>query len=204
MEAENTRFVLIRHAQTKWNVLKLMQGREDSPLTRKGKDEARVWGKALKSQAIDRIVASPLNRAVETALLINETLGLPLSQETGFMEQSWGRWEGMTLEEIKAESPVILESMVSRGWDFKPPGGESRLQVLARCTQAMQSIHEKWPGQTILIVAHTGVIKCITYHILGRAFLPSEPACLMRNRAHIVRFGEGGLEMEALNAISPG
>ena len=201
MEAETTRFILVRHAQTKWNELKLIQGRSDSPLTQEGIQAARAWGKVLEEHNPDRIISSPLNRAVDTALCINESLDLPVNQNVNFIEQSWGRWEGKTLAQVKTESPVILKSMVERGWEFSPPEGESRLDVMDRCTRALQALHQRWTGQTLIVVAHRGVIACITYHILGRAFLPSEPSCLKKGYAQILRYGPAGLEMEALNGI---
>ncbi|SHK05866.1 probable phosphoglycerate mutase [Desulfatibacillum alkenivorans DSM 16219] len=201
-KAETTRFILVRHAQTKWNQMKLIQGMTDSPLTPEGVQAARSWGAILKEYSPDRMICSPLNRAVDTAVYINEALDLPLSQDVGFLEQSWGRWEGKTLAEIKEESPVILQSMVDLGWEFSPPGGESRISVMKRCIKALQRLHEKWTGQTIIIVAHRGVIACIMYHLLGRAFLPSEPSVLKKGYAQILTCDGAGLTIEALNGVA--
>ena len=71
-----TRFGLIRHAQTLWNLEKKIQGHSDSPLTAAGERQAARWGQLLKPCAWDRIIASDAGRAHQTAKLINDILNV--------------------------------------------------------------------------------------------------------------------------------
>ena len=69
-----TWFGLIRHAQTRWNREKRIQGLSDSPLTADGESQAARWGQLLAPFAWDRIIASNTGRALKTAKIINDGL----------------------------------------------------------------------------------------------------------------------------------
>lgn len=183
-----TVFGLLRHGQTVWNLEKRIQGSGNSALTREGIDNCRRWARHLSTAepVWHRIISSPLQRARETASLLNEELGLPLHLEDGIREQDWGAWEGQTLEAIKQRWPRNWEQLLASGWDFRPPDGESRREVLARAQQALRECSTRWPGENLLIVTHLGIIKTLLYAIENRAFLPREPKIVHRNRFHTV------------------
>ena len=170
-----TSFGLIRHATTQWNEKKLIQGQQDSPLSLAGQQMATDWGRRLASFSWQRIICSDLGRTRETTELINQTLKLSIHPDKRLREQDWGEWSGISLAEVKKKHKELLQSMVRSGWSFQPPGGESRKQVLRRSLAAMQEAHTSWPGESILIVCHEGVIKCLLYHLTERKFLPEEP-----------------------------
>lgn len=196
-----TRFILLRHARTAWNEQKRIQGRADSPLTEESEDSALRWGDVLAGRGIDRIISSPLERASATAGLINSILRIPLTEDTRLIEQDWGEWTGLTLKEVKTNSPGAVESMEARGWSFMPPGGEDRLHVLDRSIPALKDVHERFPGRTVLVIAHSGIIKCLVYKALGRKFLPTEPKILEPDCAHVMVMEENNLKVETLNAV---
>ena len=80
----------------------------------------------------------------------------------------------------------LLQNMVRSGWSFQPPGGESRKQVLRRSLAAIYEAHTSWPGESILVVCHEGVIKCLLYHLTKRKFLPDEPPLIKPNHLHLL------------------
>ena len=126
---ENTRFGLIRHAQTVWNREKRIQGQSDSPLSEQGRRQAAAWGHDLKRFAWSRILASDAGRALATAERINASLQVPLTTDARLREQDWGQWEGITIPRIEAEQSPALTAQVNAGWDFCPPQGEDRRSV---------------------------------------------------------------------------
>jgi probable phosphoglycerate mutase len=196
-----TRFGLIRHAQTEWNLEKRIQGHSDSPLTAEGITQTVRWGRVLRQFPWSRILASDTGRAIETAKKINAFLKLPLTTDSRLREQDWGCWAGKTVSEIDAETPGALAAQVNAGWNFCPPGGEDRKGVLKRGQKALIDAAAGWPGDSILVVAHEGVIKSIIYHLCGRKFLPSEPSLIKSYRLHWVVCGRDGLRLEAVNAV---
>lgn len=196
-----TRFGLLRHAETLWNREKRIQGQLDSPLTPAGEIHAAEWGHALNSVSWQRIFTSDSGRAMHTAEIMNVALQVPVSSDPRLREQNWGRWSGKTMAEATAEAVEIMPDYESAGWDFRPPGGESRRDVLDRSMDALQSAAARWPGETILFVAHEGVIKCLIYYISHRRFLPSEPRIIKPYHLHWLLCKDRKLEIELINAI---
>lgn len=196
-----TRFGLIRHAQTVWNLGRMIQGQEDSPLTTKGRTQSRMWGERLAVLSFDRMITSDLGRTVATAELINRVLKVPMEKMTQLRELDWGVWTGRRIRDIRNQIPVELEGMEQAGWQFCPPGGESRRTAWLRCRNALEEASRRWPGETILTVTHQGVIKCLLYGLAHRKFLPQEPGMIKPRHLHWLVAGVTGLEIEQVNAI---
>jgi len=201
-QSNSTRFGLVRHAQTRWNREKKIQGQSDSPLTSDGKIQALRWGQILKQFSWDRILASDIGRAVETAKFINQAINISLQTDSRLREQDWGQWTGKTISQLKTDTPRELDAQVRAGWDFCPPGGEDRRCVLERSQQALREAAAKWPGDEILVVTHEGVVKSLIYHLCGRKYLPGEPAIIKPYQMHWVVQEADGLKIEEINAIA--
>lgn len=196
-----TRYGLIRHAPTDWNEKKIIQGQLDSPLSAAGKIMAAAWGGQLQPFSWQRIICSDLGRARETASRINSHLGLPTLKEQRLREQDWGQWGGLSLMSIRQEHRQYLDKQVQAGWNFRPPGGESRRQVLQRSLAALNEIQETFPGEMILVVCHEGVIKCLVYHLLNRRFMPDEPKIIRNFHMHLLAAEPGIIYLEQLNRL---
>ena len=82
-----------RHGETVWNVENKICGMTDSPLTEKGRQQARELGRKVKESGvhIDEILYSPLSRAADTAKAVAEATGLPARCEPRLREQCFGR-----------------------------------------------------------------------------------------------------------------
>lgn len=185
-----TRFGLIRHAATEWNLAKRIQGRSDLPLCGQGRSEAMAWGETLLGLPWDRLVTSPLSRARETGQLINTCLELPRFTDARLGEQSWGAWEGRKLVWIENRIVTLPPGPATRGWTFCPPGGESRERVWRRSQASLVDLSRQFPGETMLVVVHGGVLKALFYRLYRRAFMPDERRLLKKGRLHWV-FGDG-------------
>ena len=196
-----TRFGLVRHAETFWNREKRIQGQSDSALTDKGKKDADNWGRRLSRFAWDYILMSDSGRAVETAEIINNHLQAPVESDPRLREQDWGRWTGRIITQIETELSSLLQEEQMRGWKFCPPGGEDRLSLWRRSHSALTVAAKRWPGNTILIVTHEGVIKSLIYHLSGRQFLPEEPALLKSHNLHWLVCSNNELRIEEVNAF---
>ena len=89
--------IFIRHGQTEWNMQRRMQGSLNSPLTKKGIFQAKEAAMKLKYHRFDLVVSSPLVRAMETAKIIAEKVGVARIQaDPAFAERHFGILEGMT------------------------------------------------------------------------------------------------------------
>ncbi|MEN8190486.1 MAG: histidine phosphatase family protein [Thermodesulfobacteriota bacterium] len=194
-----TRLSLLRHSITYWNKEHRIQGHADSNLSPEGILLAKQWEVRLREMGFERIVASPLGRVRETVALINSIMDLPVEFDNNLKEQHWGDWQGATLAELKSCHGEELGKQVAAGWDFCPPGGESRHQVYKRSRQAIDRLTTKYPGSHILIVCHEGIIKTLVYHLLGRKFLPGEKKVLDSNQMHRLTVQDATLRIEELN-----
>jgi len=194
-----TTFGLLRHGQTEWNVQKRIQGQQDSSLTEEGVVQARKWGKFLQVQGWTKILASDLGRARETVGHIQTFFDIPSIFNRLLREQDWGIWTGHTIVELENEHGKYLAEQIQKGWDFCPPGGESRNAVYYRTRRALLEAAKYWSGEKVLVVCHEGVLKALVYKLSGRFFLPKEPALLKKAHLHTFSSTHDSLVLEAVN-----
>lgn len=164
----------IRHARTQWNIDKKLQGNTDIDLCHEGVKDAERWAADLTDFKYDRIISSPLKRAVKTAEIIalkNQDL---VEIESDFREQDFGQWEGQNLKSLRKKYPGQIEKQEAEGWNFCPPNGEPRKRVLKRVIKGISRLDRLYEGEKILVVSHSSVMKILIYHILGKDFLPAE------------------------------
>lgn len=174
----STTYHIIRHALTCWNEEKRIQGQTDIPLCEAGLRMALDWKPAIDALHLDGVLTSDLERARRTARIVTEGRDLELVQDARLREQDWGDWVGLTSPQIREQHAEELERMMAHGWQMRLPGGESRTEVLDRARAALLQHAADHPDETHLVVTHQGVIKCLVYDLLGRAYLPTEPAVL--------------------------
>lgn len=156
-----TTVLAVRHGETAWNRETRIQGQLDIPLNPLGQAQARRLAQALEGQGIDAIYASDLLRADETARIVAERLGLAVSSEQGLRERAFGIFEGLTWAEIEERWPAQSERWRRRDPDFGAEGGESLQGFYTRVVTAAQRLVVEHPGQTVLLVAHGGVLDCL-------------------------------------------
>lgn len=174
MNAGRTTFGVIRHARTVWNRERRIQGWSDSPLTPEGERQAELWGAHLQATPWTLILASDTGRALATAHIINRRLGLPIHPEPRLRELDWGRWTGRTVRQLRGEEPDVVAAQECAGWDFRPPGGETRRAQLERSRRALLDAAAERPGSAILVVTHEGVIKSLACFLAGDPTPPTE------------------------------
>jgi broad specificity phosphatase PhoE len=197
-----TVLALLRHGKTLWNEAGRIQGRQDSPLSTTGRKQVHDWGKFLNMYRIDQIIASDLGRVRETvAILQHYCSNAPVEWNSDLREQSWGDWEGKTFSELKQEQPEELITQIGAGWDFRPPAGESRKEVLKRALLVINEALLHFPGKQLLIVCHEGIIKSLIYHLAGRAFLPEEKKLLQKRQLHLLVEMNNSIQLGPLNIL---
>jgi len=194
------KFGLIRHARTRWNLEKKIQGKTNIPLSPEGIKDAHLWGEILSKKKYDLILASPTIRAEQTSRIISHKINVNIEFDRDLREQDFGAWEGKRILDIRKQNPGEIEFQESRGWKFCPPGGESRIRVLKRVFRAMEKAAKSFDEKHVLIVAHNGVIKALIYKILDKAFTPDEKTLLENYHLHELSW-DGKLQIDKLNSI---
>ena len=151
---------LVRHGQTVWNSLGKLQGQKDSPLTVKGIAQAGAVGGllsetlAVEGGAKPKIVASPLGRAWQTAVVVADRLGIAAAEialEPRIAEIGFGDWQGHREADLARDFPELWAERATDKWNFVVPGGESYAMVAARL-QAWRT--ELDSGAPLVAVSH--------------------------------------------------
>jgi broad specificity phosphatase PhoE len=102
---------------------------------------------------------------LETARLIADGTGLTIEPDADLMEIDFGRWEGLTFQEIATRDPLLVERWALGKMDFRFPEGEALEDFWKRVRLAGQRMVEE-PGESVLVVAHGGVIRFLLCHFL--------------------------------------
>lgn len=152
----------VRHGQTDWNFEKKMQGGEsERDLNNTGIEQAKKTAEELKDIKYDIILCSPMNRAKQTAKIINENRNVPIVIDDRIRERKLGKLEGHN----------IIEELEGKIWDYncnyKIPEGEDLEEFQARVLEFLEDAKNKYNDKTILIVAHGGVAKIIKSYLYG-------------------------------------
>jgi probable phosphoglycerate mutase len=153
-----TRLCLVRHGETNWNREKRAQGQLNIPLNVKGLAQAEALAGELARERFDHIYSSDLKRALQTAAPIATALGLPIRRSVALREKSDGLWEGLTFADVARLYPEEHALYRERRRDFVIPGGESLEHFAARISAQLRAIAARHEGETVLIVAHAGVL----------------------------------------------
>lgn len=166
------KLILIRHGETDGQSSIRYYGSTDVDLSEAGRAQMRRVGARLQDQAIDLWVASPLRRSWKAAQLASG--GRRVRIEAGFREIHFGRWEGLTAEEIKASDPVRFEDWQNDVAGFEYPGGEPRQDFRARVAASLAALNASG-ARTAACVLHKGVIREIVRALTGTALERSKP-----------------------------
>lgn len=191
-----TTVVLIRHGRTAWNLEGRIQGHRDIGLSDRGR--ADFAGRRLPERfATFEVHASPLARAVETAHL----LGLEPRLDARLKEMNWGRWEGERRSELRARGGEAVARSEALGADFRPPGGESPRELMARLSDWLKSAAAA-AGSGVVAVTHKGVMRAALALATGWDFRGSAPAKLDWDRLHTFEVEpDGQLRIAELNQL---
>ncbi|WP_373898967.1 histidine phosphatase family protein [Haloimpatiens sp. FM7315] len=155
----HTTLLLIRHGETEWNTLGKFQGCKDINLTEEGIFQATLLNKKIQN-SFDYIYTSPLKRAIDTSNIICANSSLKPEIYTNLREINFGKWEGLTLNEMKKLYPK--EFQVWRNDDKIAPlcGGDLSLKLASlRAKKAILDIIEKHKSKRIVVVTHGGLIR---------------------------------------------
>lgn len=153
-------FYFVRHGHTDWNEAKKIQGSCDIELSEKGVLQAHILADTIKEKAINvsQIYTSPQKRALKTAKIISETLAVPLAIKNDLKEINFGKWEGLTFQEVKSEYPQEYEAWFYNRRYQTPPSGESYQYLMERSIKALCQIEDK---ADVMVVTHSAVIMCL-------------------------------------------
>jgi len=147
-----TRFGLIRHGITAWNIEKRSQGHSHNPLHEEGINQAHLVADRLLGNTWDLIVSSDLLRAKQTAHIIADKLGMAVnSYDARLRELGRGKAEGTTEDERIARWGA--------DWRQLDMGYETSEEGMLRGSECLEELAHAYPGKSILVVSHGAILK---------------------------------------------
>jgi broad specificity phosphatase PhoE len=167
-QKQPARFFLIRHGETAENLRMTYLGTRDEPLTEHGRQQARKVAAALSELPVGMVVSSPLSRAADTAAHIHEACSVELRLDPRLAEGSFGRWEGLTRDEVLKLGSRDSELLARWESDAScsPPGGESIESVQKRILGLVEELARDHAGDSVVLVSHVGPIKALLAAVL--------------------------------------
>jgi len=192
-----SRLYLIRHADVE-NPNKVLYGHLDGfQLSALGRAQAAALGDRLRSEDLSLIVSSPLARAVETALLINERLDRPAVLETDpeLREADFSRYlQGLPYWQVPLRRPLWFVHKARRGL---VPGDESIDRLGGRVLDVARRLGREHPGETMAVVSHADPLNAAWILLDGRPHNEREMYRKSIDKAGMLR-----LEMEGETPVS--
>ena len=159
-----TKVLLIRHAQTEWNIQRRFQGHGNSPITEEGQEQLQRLKSRLAGVEFDVVYSSDLGRTMETSQMLS---GKKRIEEPRLRERGVGVLEGLNLEQIMAKHAEAFQAFRAGDKDHQIDGGESLQTALNRAWEFLEEMPVKHAGAELAAVSHAGLIRLICKQILG-------------------------------------
>ncbi|HZP41511.1 MAG TPA: histidine phosphatase family protein [Candidatus Binatia bacterium] len=159
------RLLLVRHAESEGNRDRIFTPTPEVPITDVGREQARAAAAWIAAgYAPVAVVSSPFRRARQTAAIIAEVLGLPVSVEEDLRERSYGSLAGQPYAAARACADYDPASY----WLWCPPGGgETLVDVAARAGGVLDRIAARYAAADVVVVSHGAVMHALWRHVTG-------------------------------------
>lgn len=168
--------LLVRHGETMWNRRDRVQGWAPTRLTDRGREQAAALGSYLADEYdVDRLYASDLRRARETAERVGSAAGLDVTTESAWRERDFGKLQGLTKATLDERHPQFRVSQVGHSAvEELPESGERLLDMRDRVlTRWRRLVADVGADDTVAVVAHGGPIHAVVGDAKGLDLVPT-------------------------------
>ncbi|MBU5311089.1 histidine phosphatase family protein [Tissierella carlieri] len=197
-----TKLFLIRHGQSEWNKLNMIQGQKNTILTDLGRQQALSLGNRLINEDIDIIYASDLSRAYTTAKIISDVIRKPLISSESLREINFGPWEGLSIGEIQEKYNSEYSIWLREPQSLNMKGAET-LQILQeRVMKYIDHIIDENKGKNIAVVSHGATLKALILGLLNIDISHYKNISLKNVSLSIIEFRDYNRVLTSLNDIS--
>ena len=177
------RFILVRHGETFFNKIGLVQGWVDSALTDQGIKQAYLTKKKLENIHIDRCFTSSSERAVDTVEIILENRDIEITREKRLKEINFGDFEG-TSDKVFVTLNSMEPDKLEKG--FKAFDGEDKTDLIKREVECIDEYEKLYPNETILIGGHGVSLKELILYLTGDEIYKFDPNFKWLGNADVV------------------
>lgn len=156
--ASDTCILLVRHGATQELEAQCYPSTRDLPLSERGRAQAAALAAKLQGVVLTAVFTSPSQRARETAEPMASQRNLELQVIPELAEMGFGQLGGMSLAEAAQTFPEALKRWIDNPFEVALPDGEPFLDFVGRVRRVRRQLTREWPGRTIVVVTHGGVI----------------------------------------------
>jgi len=198
-----TKILLVRHGHVEGIHPPRFRGREDLPLTRRGKAEALSVARRIASKWRPvRVYTSPLSRCVATGAAIAEACGIEAQSVDQLSDIDYGTWQMKSHEEMALAEPAAYAAWFATPHLLRFPGGESLQDLVSRSADALRLAHERHPDQTVVLVSHDSVNRAMLIQLADVPLssywrFAQDPCCINE-----VDIADGHVEIRGINDTS--
>jgi broad specificity phosphatase PhoE len=125
-----------------------------------GREQAEQLGRRRRNDGLDVVVASDLNRAVETAQIAFEGSRIPVRLDWRLRECNYGAMNGMPRAQLDAERRLRIDTPF--------PGGESWREAVERVILFLEELVQERQGQRVLLIGHVATRWALDHFVHRR------------------------------------
>ena len=179
-----TKIILVRHGHVEGIHPPRFRGREDLPLTERGKAEALAVARRISERWRPACVyTSPLSRCVLTGAAIAGACKIQSQSIEELNDIDYGSWKMKTFAEMQATQGELYASWFATPHLVRFPGGDSLQELASRAADALRIALERHPNQTVVMVAHDAVNRALLVQLADLPLssywrLVQEPCCI--------------------------
>jgi probable phosphoglycerate mutase len=159
---------LARHGETEWNRVGRRHGQLDAPLTPEGREEVRRAAARVGALRIDAVFSSPIGRALTSAEMYADALGLPVVIVDELAEIHHGTMAGLRADEVEAAFPGALARRAADKYHWRYPEGESYADGDVRAAAALRVVAGSGSARPLL-VSHEMIGRMLLRNLLDLA-----------------------------------
>jgi broad specificity phosphatase PhoE len=166
MDSSETTFFLVRHGESENNVKRLLSSWPEKQifhLTEKGREQATAAAEKLRGKEIMKIYSSPITRALETARIIADVVGVDIVQDERLRETDFGIYDGKSPDVRSAKYATDLDRIDTDAWEL-----EGLRNVRNRVGAFLEEIMRSDSGKNIVIVSHGDPLELLHGMLLGQ------------------------------------
>jgi alpha-ribazole phosphatase/probable phosphoglycerate mutase len=157
--------LFIRHAET--YLAGTFCGQSDPPVNAAGHRQIKNLTERLRTESIVTVFTSDLQRSVMTARVLAESFAIPCITRPALREIDFGKWEGLTWEEIEKLDQAFAQQWLEAFPRLTPPDGESFETFEARVMAEVSYLLSQSASSLIAVVTHAGVMRAVLRTLCG-------------------------------------
>jgi alpha-ribazole phosphatase len=166
LEVYLSRLLLVRHGETERNSAQRYWGRTDVKLSPAGIRQAERLRDRLVKEPLSAVYSSDLRRASATAEIIAAQHNVAVTTCPELREIDFGEIEGLTFDEARRLYPEVVRLWTAQSPELKYPAGDSFTEFSNRVISFVPRLVKHTEKETVLIVAHSGVLRTLLCHLL--------------------------------------